>query len=246
MTREEIRTLARKKLGETTAAFWTDDEINEYTNLGCKDVAYRTKCLRTNATFSSVSCVATTAGSNASSNEYTLSTSVSTGLLSIIRADFMQDGTDWVNLRSTTREELDDLHPGWRTLMGYTYVTGGTTTYNYSSEPATPTDYYWNKEEDIFGLYPPPDDENEGTYIKVWYAQDHTNIAADASSPAIPKTLHLAIVEFVVATGFETRGWGDRSNDYWNKYFGRVNDYLTHRKSEREDDELIMKNYRNI
>ena len=77
MTLEEIRDIARKKLGETTAAFWTDTEVNSYINLGCKDIAFRTKCLRDNTTIGVVSCEATTAGSAADSNEYTISDYIS-------------------------------------------------------------------------------------------------------------------------------------------------------------------------
>jgi hypothetical protein len=32
----------------------------------------------------------------------------------------------------------------------------------------------------------------------------------------------------------------------WGKYFQKLKDYGVEKKNEREDDELIMKNYRNI
>lgn len=246
MTREEIRDLARKKLGETTAAFWTDTEINTYINLGCKDIAFRTKCLRGNTTIGVVSCVATTAGSATNSNEYTISSYIS-NFFAVTDAEFLQDGTDWVKMTPTTREELNSTHPGWRTSIGYTYTsTAGVVTYNYNSSTSTPIYYYWDREEDIVGIYPPPNDDNEGSNLKLFYTYDHTNLSSDSSSPTLPTPLHLAVVDFTVGTGLETRGWGDKANDAWTKYFSRIKDYLIERKVEREDDEPIMKAYRNI
>ena len=245
MTRSEIRALARKKLGETTAAFWTDAEINGYINLGCKDIAYRTKCLRNNQNIAAVSCESSTAA--AVSNEYTISGYIS-NFFAITELLFMQEGTDWQKLIPTSREELDAINPGWRTLAGYTYsnTSSGVTTYNYESNPGIPTHYYWDREEDVLGLYPPPDDDNAGDYIKVYFTYDHTDLSTDSSSPTIPTPLHIAVVDFTVATAYETRQLGERANDAWSKFTSRVNDYLVHRKVEREDEEIIMKNYRNI
>lgn len=244
MTRKDIRDLARKKLGETTAAFWSDAEINDYINLGCKDVAYRTKCLRDNTTIASVSCASSTA--SAKSNEYTISDSIS-DFFAITDVYFMQNGTDKMKLMPTSREELDQNDPGWRTSLGYTYTTGGTVHYNYSSQPGIPDSYYWDREEDILGLVPPPNDDNEGSdYIQVYYTYDHTDMDDDSDVPTIPTPLHSAVVEYVVATAYETRQWGDRANDAWQKYFSKLNDYKVERNVEREDDELIMKNYKNI
>ncbi len=246
MTREEMRDLTRKRLGETTGAFWTDTEINSYINLGAKDVAQRTKSLRSDTIISSVSTVATTAGSATASNEYTISDSIS-NFFAITEMIFMQNGINWIKLIPTTRESLDAVQTGWRTLIGYTNsTTAGVTTYNFRSNPSIPTHYYWNREEDIFGLNPPPNDENEGAFIKVYYTFDHTDMTTDSESPTLPTPLHLTIVDFAVATGYESRGWGDKANDAWTKYFAKISDYMTERRVEREDEELIMKNYRNI
>ena len=249
MIRSAIRDLARKRLGETTTAFWTDAEINDYINLGAKDLAQRTKCLRSKVTISSVSVAASSAVSSAASNEYTISDSIS-NFFAITEMAFMQNGTDTVKLTPTTRESLDLTVTGWRSLVGRTLATTtGTaqvTTYNYAANPSVPTHYYWNREEDIFGLYPPPNDDNEGAYITAYYTYNHTDMTADSQSPTIPEPLHLGVVDFAVATGYDTRGWEEKANDAWQKYFARINDYMTERRVEREDEEIIMKSYRNI
>jgi len=245
MTRSEIRTVARKRLGETTSAFWTDAELNTYINLGCKDVAWRTKCLRSNDTIAVSSCVANTVA--AASTEFTISDNL-TNCFAINEIYYEREGTEYVRLIPTTREELDVLNDAWQSLVGYTYSdTGsGVTTYNYESQPSEPQYYYWSREEDVLGIYPPPDDDNDGALLKVYFALDHTDLSSDSASPQLPSGLHLAVVDYTVASGLEDRGWGDRANDMWNKYTIKLKDYVTEKKNEREDDEIIMKNYRNI
>jgi len=229
MTREEIRDLTRKRLGETTSSFWTDTEIDDYINLAAKDLAQRTKSLRSNVIISSVSVTATTAGSAGSSNEYTISDSIS-NFFAITEMSFRQNGTRTVKLIPTTRECLDLTVTGWRSLIGYTNsTTAGVTTFNFAAQPSVPTHYYWNREEDIFGLYPPPNADNEGAYINAYYTFSHTDMTTDAESPTLPEPLHLGCVDFAAATGYDTRGWGEKANDAWQKYFARINDYMTER-----------------
>jgi hypothetical protein len=50
----------------------------------------------------------------------------------------------------------------------------------------------------------------------------------------------------VAALGFEQRGYGDKANDAWQKYFSKIKDYEIERHREKEDDDIIMRNYRNI
>jgi hypothetical protein len=246
MNRGTIRGLIRKRLGDAGGAFWTDTELNNIINYGCNDISYRTKCLRTNGYLTSVSCVSSTA--SLASNEYNLSNNF-TNIYSVEETYFLQDGTDWARLEPTTRGELDRETPGWRTLVGITSLnaTTGVTTYNYGSNPGTPSKYYWSREENILGLYPPPDATNAGSnYIRVYYAYKHTEMTLDNDVPTIPEPLHLAIVDFGVATGQEDRGWGDKANDSWQKYFAKLNDYQVERRKERTDDDVIMVSYRNL
>lgn len=248
MTRQQLRDMSRKALGETTSSFWTDTELNTYINVGCKDIAWRVKCLRTSATLGAISCSSSTV--SLKSNEYSITSYFPTAF-AINEMYFKVDGQRFIRLEPTTREELDVENNGWQSLTGYTLVvTSGTaavTHYNYSSQVGTPIKYYWSREENIFGLYPPPGDEQEGSdYIKVYYAYDHTDIASDSDSPTLPSGIHLAVVDFVVARGLEDRGWGDRANDFWGKYYAKLKDYGVEKKNEREDDEIVSKNYRNI
>lgn len=248
MTRQQIRDMARKALGETTSAFWTDAELNVYINVGCKDISWRTKCLRTNGTLGAISCATTTV--SLKSNEYSITSYFPTAF-AINEVYFKVDGQRFIRLESTTREALDAENDGWQSLIGYTLgVTSGTaavTYYNYASQTGIPIKYYWSREENIFGLYPPPSDDQSGNdYIKVYYAYNHTDLASDSDSPSLPIGIHLAVVDFTVARGLEDRGWGDRANDAWGKYYSKLKDYGVEKKNEREDEEIVSRNYRNI
>lgn len=244
MTRQELRDRIRKRMGETTAAFWTDAELNSYINTGCKDLAWRTKCLRTTGLLSISSCEENTTATV--SNEYALISNFPT-LYAVVEAYFRKDGEGFVRLDPTTREELDALNPSWQSMVGYQKEVDGTDYYNYDSKCSIPQKYYWSREEDIIGLYPPPNDDNEGTeYLKIYYTYSHTDLASDASVPTIPEGLHPAIVDFSVAQGLEDRGWGDRANDAWNKYYTKIQEYFGERGREREDEEIIMKPIHNL
>jgi len=225
MTLSELRSLCRKRLGDAGGAFWTDAEIDAHINDGCRDVAFRTKSIE-------------------GVREWTLSTAF-TDIYAVEDVYFNRDGTDWDKLTPTSREALNNDTPGWVGNVGYTSTAGGTTTYNYSSNASVPTHYYWDREEDMLGIDTPQDDGNSGTnYLHVYYTKKHTDISGDGDSPQIPEPLHQSVVNFVTAVGFEDRGWGDRANDQWNKYFQRIKDYGIETIREREDEEIISRNYR--
>lgn len=220
MNRGQIRSLVRKGLGETTSAFWTDAELNTYINLAGHDVADKTKCIRTNDYLTPI----------ANQADYVLLTEFP-NLIAIFEVYYRQDGNTWQKLEATSRTRLDQEYPGWM-----------------SADAGTPFQYYENIEEDVFTLYVKPNALNAGTdYCRVFYAVDFTDISEDSVSPTgIANDLQLAMVDFVMAYGYQQRGWGDKSNDSWSKYFTRLKDYITERKREREDQDIIMKNYRNI
>jgi len=240
----QIRAQVRKRLGDGNAAFWTDAELNGYINDGLRDISFRTKSIRANDYISAVSCASNTVGSG--SNEYALASNF-TDIYSVLEVYFMESGTEWIRLDSRLRDDLDEEFDGWRGNVGFTYTdTGsGVTTYNKNANPGTPDRYYWSREEDIIGLDPPPDDTQAGSdRIRVYYAKKHTDLGTDTESPTIPEPLHLGAIFYAVAVGFEDRGWGDRANDNWSKYWGRMKDYKMERNREREDDEIQSINYK--
>jgi len=245
MTRLEIRNIARKRLGETTSAFWTDSELNTYINLGCSDVAWRLKCLRTNGTIAVSSCEANIIAE--ASAEFTISDAFS-DYYAINEVYFQRKGEDYCRMIPSSREELDVINETWQSLVGRTYTDtdSGVVTYNYESQPSEPTHYYWSREEDTLGIYPPPNDENDGAKLKIYFSKKHADLSSDSAEPTLPDGIHLAIVDYVVYSGLEDRGWGDRANDMKGKYMSKLKDYSIEKKNEREDDLITMKSYRNI
>jgi hypothetical protein len=223
MNREALRNLIRKELGETTASFWSNAELNTWIDLAGHDVAKRSKCIKTNGYLTTIE----------STGEYGL-TGNFTGILAINEVYYYQNGTRWKRLTQTSRERLSQDTSGWM-----------------SASDSTPQRYYWDIEEDIIGYFPKPNSTNAGTnYSHVYYSKDYTDMSSDTSEPTgVPRELQLSMVDFVVATGYKTRGWGDKSNDAWNAYYGRIKNYISERSDEKEEDpedRMVMRNYRNI
>jgi hypothetical protein len=189
-------------------------------NDACKDIAFRSKCLRANLYHTPADDTA----------EYTLS-AIFPNVFSINEYYYKQDGTNYVKLEQTSRTELDALYTGWR-----------------SAPKGTPFKYYYDREEDLFGLYPPPElAVTEGTnWGRAYITKTHVDMTTDAENPQIPENLQNAIADYVVAYGQEQRGWGDKANDTWQKYFSKIHDYQVERNREVEDVDVVMKNYRNI
>lgn len=215
MNRKEIRDLVRKKLGETTEAFWTDAELNSWIYLACVDVAYRTKALRkeTTITFPAEA-------------ESILTDSFATDLQGILSIVF--NGSTIKRLRAIPFDDLTDTYPQWRNIE--------------SSEPEL---YYHVKEMGLLGVYPKiKDTENDN--LNIVYTYKHPSISSDSASPLFDDFLHQAVVDNVVSVGMESRGWVEKAAASWNKYINTINDYLIESKRQKEDEEIIMKNYRNI
>lgn len=221
MTRQQVRDQIRKRLGETTASFWTDAELNGWIDDACHEIAYRTKCIKTDGYLTTTSA-----------GEYTLS-STFPNWVAVFKVYLLEEGETWIKLMQTDETRLDREADGWR-----------------SADAATPNKYYQDKERDLLGLYPTPDSDNQGTdYLRIYYADDYTNITNDSLdmyAAHIPFFLQRAVADFVVATGYETRGWGDKANDAWQKYESKVTRYLIERDTEKHEDEeaLLMKPYR--
>jgi hypothetical protein len=212
MNRLQLRTLIRKNLGETTASFWTDAELNQWIADGGKDVAKKTHCVRTNLSFTPV----------IGTGEYVLNTQLAVTVFKVFEV-YYNNGTTWTYLDETTRTELNNESDGWM-----------------SAANGTPTKYYFNEQEGILGLYVAPDTATTSG-VKCYISKDHTPVSADGTSYTdIPEELQLAMADYVVAYGYQQRGWGDKSNDAWSKYFKRIKDF----NALKEDPPLVMRNYR--
>jgi len=219
MTRLQLRNLIRKRLGETTAAFWTDVELNQWIDNAGHDTAYKLKYIKRNGLMDVTSA-----------SEYALS-GVFPNWLAVLRV-YHYDGTNWNKLKQTNEDRLDVEQEGWKNAV-----------------PAIPQHYYADRERDVLGLYAPPNDVSQGIgRLQIQYANDFTDLTGDGELTGIPWGIQLAMAEFVVATGYETRGWGDKANDAWGKYTAKLQHYHVERDTEKQvDDEgLVMKNYRNI
>jgi hypothetical protein len=100
--------------------------------------------------------------------------------------------------------------------------------------------YVYDVELDEFILYPKADTYHVGaSYLELYNCPKPTAIASDASSPDLPATLHPAVIEYVVATGLESRGYQDIADDHWKIYEGKLLGYMGQRDIE-EDEEIQM------
>ena len=218
MDREDIRNKIRKQLGETTASFWTDSEINLWINDSIRDIAWRTKCLRKNAYMTPV----------ASQAEYALSSYFS-DIKFMLEFYHKNEGTTWRKLKQISRSELDVDYQGW-----------------LSASAAAPDKYAYDIEEDWLLIWPAPNSTNASTnYIRAYYVYEPTDLDDDADVPQIPDVLHDVIVEGVKVTAYESRGLGDRANNSRGVYINAIKDYLVHRDLE-DDENITMRNYRNV
>lgn len=220
MTRAQARTMIRRHLGETTAAFWQDSDLNTWMNEAGHDLAYETKSIRKSTTFTTTS----------DTQEYTLSTVVPNALsITECWINIAASGTNWQRLTETTREELEEVRRGYR-----------------DADSGIPTRYYWEKERNVLGFDIPTGGNAVGSgKASVYYTKDYTDLTADAqyisTDGGLPAYLDLAVVWWVVATGYQHRGYGDKANDAWGKYQMRVRSYYVERDRAHEDEGWLMK-----
>ncbi len=224
MIRSEIRSRIRKKLGETTALFWTDSELNSWMEDAQKDIVWKAKLKRTRGTFTTV----------ASTARYTITAQFPT---------FMRVCDGGVSIYSLANATWNKV----------TYVNKSDMDALYGSEwintaAAMPIHYMEDLDENILELWPMPQTDNVGTnYCRVYYCATPTAMSLDASTPDLDAQglLHPAIVDYVAATGFESRGYWDIANDVWAKYYDKIKSYMIE-KNTKEDEDVVMRNYRNI
>jgi hypothetical protein len=165
--------------------------------------------------------------------DYSLS-AIASDILSLTEVYLYMNGTRWVKLKATTPTELDIQEDGWKSV-----------------DSAVPDQYWYDIQLNNISLYPKPNADNAGTgYVKLYYCQKYTHLTADTGTPVLPVFLHTAMADYLVATGFERKG-DDRNSiakaaNAWSQYHKRIHDYFVESHREKEDEDIIMRGYRNI
>lgn len=217
MTRLQIKTVARKKLGEATAVFFTEADLDQWFTDACIDVVWKSRCKRTRTL-----CTTT-----ASTLRYDL-TSLISNCLRIISVRIYSNSTlQWRRLTEKTYDFLDQSYPQWE---------------SYSA--ATPLYYVYDRQINNVGefiLFPMCQSDYVGTdYLEVYNSQYPATLTDDNQTPTdIPTMLQQAIIEWIVATGLEARGYQDIADNHWSKYTEKIASYLAQTNLE-EDEEICM------
>lgn len=221
MNRGEIRRLARKRLGETTAAFWTDDELNGWFNDAGHDIALKTNAIKDVGDIASVEGVA----------EYKLTTYFP-DILSVERVYFKMDGKNFLPLTKQNHKEMDILFPGW-----------------LSFDSATPQNYLYEYERNkTLTLSPKPNASNAGTgYIRIYYSKDFTDVTADTTVISFDAILQKAMCDYIVAYGYEARGYLTKASATWKEYDRKILGYKALKGMNDDDDcDSTIKPYKGV
>jgi hypothetical protein len=124
-----------------------------------------------------------------------------------------------------TYDFLDQSYPQWE-----------------SYTPATPLYYVYDRQVNEFILFPMCQTDYVGTgYLEVYNSTYPTVLDNDNQTPTdIPTMLQQAIIEWIVATGLEARGYQDIADNHWQKYTEKLASYLAQTNLE-EDEEILMR-----
>jgi len=157
----------RKRLSETTAAYWSDLEIYAELNRGQQHIAKVSKCLTKTVTVTTVE----------NTQEYDL---VDEGFSDIIDISengvwFYQNGTVYNSLTFKTIKDLNREFPGWKGVTA-----------------SVPQYYYYNKTSKTIGIYPKPNATNVGAYLFVDGSYKPKILNAGTASAGATTTLTLA------------------------------------------------------
>lgn len=214
MNRIQLKIAIRKKLGETTAVFWSEDDLEQWIEDAQLDIVWEARCNRQRSLATSV----------ASTVRYTL-TALVANVLRINKVCIYNSTTSqWLKLIQKDQDFLDENYPGWE-----------------STDAGTPMYYVYDTDVNEFIIWPKANTAHVGTnYLEIYNATRPTAIATDADSSDLPDVLHKAVVEYVVAEGLESRGYQDIAEVHWNRYYGRIESYLTGKDFE-EDGKVVMR-----
>ena len=213
MTRGELKTIVRKKLGEATPVFFEETDLNLWINNAQIDLVWNTRCKRQRSL-----CTPT-----ADKLRYSLQQLVPNALRVLQVRIYSGDLEKWRRLGQKDYDFLDRVYPQWE-----------------SNDAATPLYYVYDKELDEFILFPKAQSDYIGAnYLEIYNSPLPTALTDDNQMPDIPIQLQPAITEYVVATGLEARGYQDIADNHWGKYAQKWAGYMTMREVE-EDEEICM------
>ena len=222
MTRLQVKTTVRKKLGEATAVFFEETDLNQWLEDAQIDLVWKTRCKRIRLLCDTVAASVT--NGNATGLRYVLTSLMPNCLRIISIRIYSNQLLKWRRLFEKDYDFLDDRYPQWQ-----------------SNDPATPLYYVYDREINEFILFPMCQTDYVGTgYLESYYSPLPTPLTDDAQViQDIPVQLQQALIEFVVATGLEARGYQDIADSHWQKYEGKCTSYIAQR-GVQEDEEITM------
>jgi hypothetical protein len=174
MTRTQMLTEVRARLGETGTGFFTDAQINQWLADGVDEIALFVEPIITTMT---VDITAVTGSAPyVDQGEYLLPDS----LISIKQVYFKDSNSKWTDpLNETTYEKL--------------FAENGADWESSTGDP--PHSYYWR--QDIIGLFPKPSTTRSGA-LRVLHTCRPTEMSADANTTGLPSWLDRACVLYAL------------------------------------------------
>jgi hypothetical protein len=135
----------------------------------------------------------------------------------------------WEKLAPKTKDWLDQNYRGWEL-----------------APEGIPLYYVASVELDELIIYPVAESDCVGVdYLKIEALIKPIAITSDSNSPDLPTTLHLALIDYVVATGLASRGYADIADKSWSQYYAKIKSYMIERDYDEDTQEIIMRpNYR--
>lgn len=218
MTRGQIKTTVRKKLGESTAVFFTEDDLNQWFTDACIDVVWKSRCKRTRTLCTTLP----------DTLRYDLTSLIPNCLRIISVRVYSSEQQQWRRMIEKNYDFLDQMYPMWE-----------------SYQAAVPLYYVYDRQINITGefiLFPKCQSDYVGSgYLEIYNSTYPTVLTDDSQTPEdIPTMLQQAIIEWMVATGLEARGYQDIADGHWTKYEQKIVSYEAQTNLE-EDEEICMR-----
>jgi len=132
--------------------------------------------------------------------------SVKSDCLAIDKNDVTYDG---VRILPITKKELHTLD--------INYDSNNESDEKWLEQVGTPK-YYYMEKEDVFGLYPAPDADNDGKTLKYTYYEDPDAVTTSTASSAIVWDLTWAAIYFAASKIFENDGNPSAADRYDAKF----------------------------